>query len=479
MSKMIHAAHAVIVLIASVAISGCLLGPDYVRPKSNLPEEFENAAPAGAAGDQVLAEYWAIFDDAVLDQLIRAALSANHDLRIAKARLAETRAARRTAIFDLWPTVTAKAGRQRSHLAPVEAQGAPADALNSDYREAGFDASWEISLFGRGTRGISAQNAFLRRSKAEAWGTQVAITGEVTRQYFEYRGLQMRLDVAMRNAANQTESLRITEARIDVGRGTELDRARAQAQLELTLATVPRLQTALARASYRMAVLTGQNPANDLVPDQEKTLVELPVLVPVGNPVDMMRRRPDIIAAEQNLEAQTYLIGYRKTELFPRITFGGNAGFAAQSSGDLGESNTKSWRFAPSISWAAFDLGRVLTNVKIQRARTEVALAEYEKSILLALEDVEGALAEYNRSAEIRDHLERAVKASAEASRLAHIRFDNGISDFTTVLDVEAQQLQAEDQLAQAHTQSASALIAVFKALGGGWTMPVSEASPN
>lgn len=464
-------ARGIALALLGAALSGCLLGPDYVRPTSELPAAFEHAAADGVSQGELLARYWTVFNDETLNNLVAEAIAANHDLRIAKARLAETRASRRASLFDLWPVITSKVARQRSSMATAEAPGAPANELSSDYYEAGFDASWEASVFGRGTRGVRSQKAVLAGAQADYWGTQVAVTAEVARQYFEYRGLQARLEVARRNVENQAESLKITEARIEAGRGTDLDRARAEAQLEINRANIPRLETALSRARYRIAVLTGHNPQSaPAIPDCDEVLITLPDIQPAGDPADLLRRRPDIIAAERNLAAQTELIGFRMAELFPRIFFSGTAGFASESFSDLGESATQTWRFSPSITWSAFDLGRVLATVKVQRARTEGALAEYEQSVLLALEDADGALAEYRNSASTREHLALAAKSSAEAARLARLRFDAGIADFSTVLDVEAQQLQAEDQLAQAHTQSATALIAAFKAMGGGWS---------
>lgn len=470
MSDFIRITRTLAVLALSAAISGCLLGPDYVRPDRELPAAFENADGQGVTRSELLAEYWTVFNDETLNALVRDALAANHDLRIAQSRLAETRASRRASLFDLWPTATSKVGRQRSSMASAEAPGAPAEQLGSDYYEAGFDVSWETSLFGRGNRGVRSQNAVLAGAEAELWGTQVAITAEVARQYFEYRGLEARLQVGKRNVDNQAESLKITDARLQAGRGTELDSSRATAQLEINRANIPRLETALTRTRYRIAVLTGRDPQTPaLIPEREQPLAVLPDIVPGGDPADLLRRRPDIIVAERNLASQTELIGYRKAELFPRIFFGGTAGFASESFGDLGESSSKTWRFAPSITWSAFDLGRVLANVKVQRSRAESALAAYEKAVLMALEDADGALAEYRNSAATREHLKLAAAASAEAVKLARLRYDAGITDFSIVLDAEAQQLQAEDQLVQAHTQSATALIAAFKALGGGW----------
>lgn len=470
----------------ALALAGCALGPDYVRPTSPLPPEFANAPEAAStdtaanadapssysidAGAEALATFWKRFDDPVLDALVEQALAANHDLRIAQARLEEARVARRTAYIDLFPTVTASGSRQRSALADPEAPGAPPEARRSDYYEAGFDASWEISLFGRNRRGIAAQTAFADAAQAQVWGTQVAVAGEVARQYFELRGLQARLDVARRNADAQRQSLAITRARVDNGIGNDLDRARAEAQYETTLAQIPQLETAAARAIYRIGVLTGQPPAA-----HEERLsapyepAPLPEVTPVGRPEDLLRRRPDIVAAERTLAGRTNLIGYRMTDLFPRIVFNGRVGYAAEQLGDLGGSGTRTWRFGPGITWAAFDIPRVLQQVNAEKARTEGALAEYEQTVLEALEDADGALNAYGRNAAERDHRERAARAGADAVKLARMRYDAGISDFETVLDTERALLQSEDQLAQARAQAATSLVAVYKALGGGW----------
>jgi multidrug efflux system outer membrane protein len=304
------------------------------------------------------------------------ALAANHDLRIAQARLGETRASRRAALSDLFPVVTATGKRDRSKRSPEEMPGAPADQLRGDFYDVGFDASWEVSLFGRGMRGVQAQNAFRDAAIANLWGTQVAVTAEVARNYFELRGLQARRDVVLKNADGQKAALDIARASVDAGRSSELDLQRAIAQYESTLATVPRIDTAITRTSYRIAVLTGRTPqALEERLAAVEALPALPDLVPVGTPADLLRRRPDILAAERELAGRSAMIGYRLAELFPRVFFLGGVGTAATGSGDLGDSGTGRWSFAPQLQWAAFDLPRVLANVGVERARHEAAIA--------------------------------------------------------------------------------------------------------
>lgn len=472
----------------ALALSGCVLGPDYARPESLASESYVNAEPGAVASQsadvsgtvpafdtaapdpQILARFWREFQDPVLEGLIDRALAANRDLRVAEARLAEARAARREALTVLFPTVTAGGSRQRSSLAPAEAPGAPPEARESDYYEAGFDANWEISLFGRNVRGVAAQRAFAEAAQAQVWGAQVAVTAELARQYFELRGLQRRLQISLRNAETQRESLGIVQARLDSGSGSDFDRALAEAQYQTTLATIPQLETAIARATYRIGTLTGEPPAAHAAllgaPWEAPPLPEVRL---IGSPESMLRRRPDVIAAERNLAGRTHLIGYRMADLFPKITFSGRIGYAAEDLGDLGQSGTRTWRFGPSISWAAFDIPRVLQQVRAEQARTDGALAEYEQAVLLALEDAEGALNGYGRNAAERDHRERAARAAADAVKLARLRFDAGYSDFQAVLEAERSLLQTEDALALSQVQAATALIGVYKALGGGW----------
>ena len=463
-------------LTTSLLLGGCVLGPDYQRPDSPLPEQFAHADADGLGSGAALARYWDVFPDATLKELIADALAANHDLRIASARLGESRANRRAALSDLFPVVTMTARRDRSKRSPEEMPGAPADQLRSDYYDAGFDASWETSLFGRGFRGVEAQNAFRDAAIANLWGTQVAVTAELARNYFELRGLQARRAVVAANAAGQKEALDIVSAQSDEGRGNELDRLRAEAQMETTLAAVPRIEAAITRTIYRISVLSGRTPqALEARLTEVAALPALPDLVPVGTPADLLRRRPDILAAERQLAGSSALIGYRLAELFPRVFFLGGVGSAAASAGDLGSSGTGRWNFAPQLQWVGFDLPRVLANVKAERAKNEAALARYEQVVLQALEDADGSLRAYERSAVTRAHLERAAHAAGEAARLARLRYENGLSDFLEVLDADRARLSAEDELIKAHTESATGLIAVFKALGGGWDGPPAD----
>jgi multidrug efflux system outer membrane protein len=302
------------------------------------------------------------------------------------------------------------------------------------------------------------------------YATQVSVTAEVARNYFELRGAQEQLEVARRNAENQGETVRITTARLDAGRGTQLDASRAQAQLSATLATIPDLEAGVTRSMLRLGVLTGQQPES-VVPQLSaaKPLPTLPVAHDIGTPELLLRRRPDIRVAERNLAASTAEIGVAVGDLFPRITFLGHWGYDAVSSSALGNTGSETFSFGPSISWAAFDLGRVRQKIAQREAAADGALAKYEQTVLQALEETDASLTAYSKAIVKQQHLQTSANASLEAAKLARARYENGVADFLQVLDAERTALAAEDQLARSETQTATALLATYKALGGGF----------
>jgi len=462
-----------VALIVAASLASCAVGPNYKRPDTPVPAKFAGAVPAVYSTDEAQSQFWTQFGDDTLDHLVDDALAANHDLRIALGRLVEARAARRESLFNLAPTVTASGGYTKERIAAAQSViGAPYSAQLYD---AGFDAFWELDFFGRVRRGVEARRAELQGAEANLHDAQVSVIAEVARTYFELRGQQTQLAVARRNVDNQTESLQLTQARLDAGRGTELDTSRAQAQLSATLSTIAPLEAAVARSIHRLGVLTGRDPnaLGDLLSPPHE-LPDLPKIATVGDPATLLRRRPDIRVAERQLASSTALVGVAVSDLFPKVTFTGNFTYVASSTGSLGEAPTRSYLIGPAISWAAFDLGRVQAQIAGARARADIALAGYEQTVLRALEETEDALVTHARSRDSLTHAAESARASLTAARLARTRYEGGMVDFLEVLDAERTQLEAEDRLAQSRTQAATSLIAVYKALGGGWeTVPL------
>ncbi len=434
-----------------------------------MDPQFASAVESPFDQKEPVATFWQQFADPQLDRLMNDALAANHDIRIADARLQEARGLRRDAEGDRFPTLTANTGYTFQQFSAAEFPGSR-DQRNRDAFFARLEPFWEIDFFGRVRRSIEARVAELGAAEAGIYAAQVAVTGELARTYFELRGLQRALRVANENADNQRKTVELVSARQEAGRGTELDTLRARAQLESTLASIPAIEERVQRAALRIGVLTGRTPTalgKELATPQ--TLPAIPALTSVGTPEQLLRRRPDIRIAERQLAAATARIGVATADLFPRVVISGRIGFQARNLGDLLDNDSVSYGFGPSIQWAAFDLGRVRARIGTQESRTDGVLAAYEQTVLRALEEVEGALSAYSRARQREANLRRAAEASEGAIKLARLRFEGGVSDFLTVLDAERRLLQDQDQLAQGETNTATALVAVYRALGGGW----------
>ncbi|NZA26196.1 efflux transporter outer membrane subunit [Luteimonas sp. SJ-92] len=457
--------------LLALALAACAVGPDHVRPELPLGETFgASTAPDPSALPAPDEAFWEAFGDAQLDALVAEALRANHDLRIALANYDRANALLRGARFDRFPTVTASAEAASSRASADQAPNRSRADRDGDDFSAGIAASWELDLFGRVRRGVEAARADAAAGAADLAALQVAIVGEVVDGYVALRGAQERLRVAEANAGNQRETLRLVDARFEAGRGTGFDTARARAQLESTLARVPALQAEVSAHIHRLSVLTGRGP--DALIDALRPAAPLPALpqrLDAGTPGDLLRRRPDIAAAEQRLHAATARIGVASADLFPRFTLGGLIGTQAIDSSVLFERDSETRLVALGIDWSFLDIGRVRARIAAADAEAAGELARYEQTVLLALEDTENALVRYARSREQDAHLAAAAEDSARAAQLARTRFEAGAADLFEVLDAERTRLQAEDALAEARTRSVAGAAALYRALAGGW----------
>ena len=470
----------IIAFFVSAALSGCAVGPNYHRPTTQVATQFPTAAPKqettgeSSASNDVYShapaqtEFWKQFDDPVLNGMVGDALAANYDLRVALGRLVQARALRNESRFDLAPTVTASGGYTKQRVPAVENPGG--GAYTSKLYDAGFDATWELDFFGGVRRSIEARNAELEGEEANLHDAQVSVIAEVARNYFELRGAQTQLAVARANVKNQQQVLALAQAQLEAGSGTDLDVARAQSQLSTTLSTIGPLEAAVSRSIHRLGVLTGRDPdALTDVLSAPHELPPLPQIVPVGTPEELLRRRADIRSAERNLAASTALVGVAVSDLFPKVTFTGNFGYAAAEPAGLGSAASRSYMIGPGITWAAFNLGRVHAEIAGARAGAVIALDQYHGTVLNALQETEDALVTHARDRDQLLHAQDAARASATAAKLAQIRYKGGMVDFLSVLDAERTQLETEDALARSRTEAATSLIAVYKALGGGW----------
>jgi outer membrane protein, multidrug efflux system len=453
-----------------ILLTGCAVGPNYHRPDTPLDTHFANAGEPGFAENDTVEQYWTSFADPVLDGLVADALAHNTDLRVAEANLRAARAIRRLTGFDQFPTVTLAASYTHNLDSQEQLPGVDQHDREFDAAQAGFDGLWELDLFGRVRRNVEAARADVGAAAATLQDARVSVIAEVARDYFILRGLQDQLALTQRNADNQFSSLKLTRTRLEAGRGNELDTSRAEAQWQTTLASIPSLESTIATTSYRLSVLTGRQPtALKASLASMAPLPALPSLNAIGTPEQLLRRRPDVRVAERRLAGATARVGVAVGDLFPKVTLVGQVGYFAPTFSDFGQSEARFYSVGPSISWAAFDIGRVRARIGSAKAQTDAALAAYEGAVLGALEDTEGALISYGRAQSRRDALQVAAAASDKAADLARRRFEGGLIDFLEVLDAERTALSAELLLSQSRTDAATSLIAVYKALGAGW----------
>lgn len=458
------------------ALAGCTVGPNYARPEAKVPEQYRQELQGGLAQRPAeLAKWWTRLNDPMLNTLVDRAIAGNLDLREAEQRLREARAQRGVVAADQYPKVdasgSASRARQSRNVDSAQFGNRDSDFDNSaDLYSAGFDASWEIDVFGRVRRSIEAADADVAAAAESRRDVLVSLLAEVARNYVDLRSLQEQLAIAHKNVRVQQDSLELAEARAKAGIASELDSRRAESQLASTRSQIPLLEQNLRKTTNRLAVLLGQQPgalADELASSQP--VPPLPPDVPVGLPSDLLRRRPDIRKAERDLAGATARIGVATSELFPKFSITAALGMSSGQFGSWGDASSRYWSFVPGFKWPVFEGGRIKSNIEVQNAREQQALIRYEKTVLLALEDVENSLVSYSREQLRTQDLEKSVAAEREAVALANELYTKGLSDFSAVIDAQRQLYQLEIQLALSQGNKTTNLIALYKALGGGW----------
>jgi NodT family efflux transporter outer membrane factor (OMF) lipoprotein len=461
-------------LLAGLA-GGCAVGPDYQKPAAPAPAQWSEPLAGGETNrPAALAAWWKNFHDAELDSLIRRAANSNLDLRIAQARVREARAAAGAAAADRWPTLDAGGAYQRqlqSQQQPLISEMAlPEKYFENDVYQAGFDAAWEIDVFGGKRRATEAARAEAVAAELGQRAVLVTLLGEVARNYVAVRGGQSRLAITRENIRAQEQTLEIIQTRFTNGLATDLEIQQAGALLAATQAQLPTLASRLQASIHRLGVLLGQAPGT--LRDELAAAAPVPPLppeVPVGLPSELLLRRPDVQRAERQLAAATARIGLAQSDLFPKFFLTGQLGSESVSASDWFTGPSKYWAIGPTVQWRIFDAGRIRANVKIQNARQEQALAAYEQTVLTAFEEVENGLVSYAQEQVRRDSLETAAAASRKALERAEQLYANGLSNFINVLDAERSLYQIQDAQAQSTQAQAENLIALYKGLGGGW----------
>lgn len=452
----------------SQALTGCTVGPDYRTPSTQIPESFVHAQDTASipAADAL----WASFDDAQLDALIELALERNLSITQSLATLNETRALSGLQLYSWFPTVTTSTQVERAKQSRVDPFAFPGQNEVEIYR-AGFDASWEIDLFGSLRRQSEQIRRRVEADEATLHAVQLAIVAEVAQTYFQWQGDTQRLTLLNESLASQEESVSILEASLEAGRGTSLDVARARSVMQQVAATIPLAMSSRARAEQRLAVLT-RTPVSELREDYQAhgRLPTLPAMVPAGSPVDWLLRRPDVLAAERRLAASTAGIGVETAELYPSLELVGAFGWSGSTGSQLGDSNAERRRGVPTLSWRILDFGRIRQRILAAEAQNAGALAAYDEAWLLAIEETENALVNYRATSDRVNALELALAEGSKASDLAQLRYEAGADTYLSVLDADRSRIDLADQLVQAKTDRATALAALYKALGGDFT---------
>ena len=459
------AAFSVLIIVGCAAV-----GPDYARVEPDAPEKWhtqlQGGLNMGVLDPEILAKWWRSLNDSKLSSLEERAVKGNLDLKIAQARILEARALRGISKADFFPNINTSASATNYRNSEN----------SSSFQEhklysAGFDAGWEVDVFGGIRRSVEAAQANLEATQMDLYDVLVSLLAEVALNYVEVRTFQTALTVTESNIKSQEETYELNRSRYQAGIINELAVQQSLYSLEQARSLIPALQTGLEAAKNRLAVLLGEKPGavhHELA--ERKPIPVPPVTVAVGVPADAMRRRPDIRRAERDLAAQTARVGVATADLYPKFHLIGSIGLESVSTGNLLTPDSRAWSITPGVSWNIFRGGAIRQNIKVQSARQEQALIQYESAVLNAQEEVENVLVAYAEQQRRRESLAAATSAAQKAVQLAQDQYKVGLVDFSNVLDAQRSLLSFQDQLAQSNGAVTSNLIRLYKALGGGWT---------
>ncbi|MGA2439927.1 MAG: efflux transporter outer membrane subunit [Tepidisphaeraceae bacterium] len=477
--------------LAVLALWGCAVGPDYKQPDMKTPEQYSEIGSAtqptsrstpGASTRPDYQRWWETLNDPTLNRLIDRAVRGNPDLLAAEARIREARFNRGILVSGLFPDVGAQGGytHTRTSLNSAEISGFSSSAssgqipisslVESDLWQAGFDMTWEIDVFGGNRRAIEAAGYSVQAAQWDQRDVLVSMLAEVAVNYIELRGSQRELQLAKDNLQSQEQTLELTRRKAEGGLVPYLDVAQQEAQVATTAAIVPTLEGQIRQTIHHLGILLGQDPGS--LSEELSGVEPIPVgpgSVPPGLPGELLRRRPDVRRAERQLAAATAQIGVATADLFPKFSITGALGVGSQSFKKLFDYSSRMYDIAPGVTWDIFNAGKVASNIHVQNERQAEALQGYRKAVLQSLGDVDDALVAYNREQVRLQSLREAVAANQKAVDLSTELFEKGSADFLSVLDAQRSLFGAQDSMAQSEQQVSADLVALYKALGGGW----------
>jgi outer membrane protein, multidrug efflux system len=485
----------IVAALLIVTVAGCMVGPDYRPLAMKLPAQWNGIDERRAepqTGKSDLSSWWRSFDDPLLDEIVAQALSSNLDEKIALARIREARAYVVISRAGLFPSVDMSGSYTRQRYSANTPFGFFPQLLPRDENiyEAGFDASWELDVFGGIRRGVEASQAELAGSIENSRDVRVTLLAETASDYVAVRALERRLQIARANLRDQSDSLKLTQARFELGFAPELDVTQARSLLESTQAQVPELESELAQAIHRIGVLLGREP--DALKAQLSDMAPIPgiadpdaiaVQVPAGLPSDLLRRRPDIRGAEREVAAATARVGVATADLFPKFSITGTAGLESISASDFFFGTSRMWTVGPTMTWPIFEAGRIRAYIEARNAQEEQALLIYRRTVLNALAEVEDALVAYAKERTKHEALVASAQDFKRSELLARDRYEEGYANYLDVLEAQRSLYAAQDSVAHSDQQLSDDLIAIYKALGGGWEdaqiQPASELVPT
>ncbi|WP_051335626.1 efflux transporter outer membrane subunit [Methylocapsa acidiphila] len=487
-------------LASMLAAAGCSVGPDFMSPDPHLPQASFFGPPSSATETglppggptrsnfaQVDPRWWDKFNDRALSTLADKAARVNLDVRTASIRLAESRFQRGVTASALFPTINASPSYQREQYSENGVlslasgfTGQPIHVPPVSVYQVGFDASWEIDLWGHVRRQVEAAEAEVESSEYQRRDALVATLAEVARDYVELRGVQTQIAIANANLASSNDILQLTRTRAEKGLTTGLDVENAAAQVESVRAQLPSLENQESAYINALSLLLDEPPGSlkaELA--KAKPIPPTPPRAPVGLPSELARRRPDIRRAEAELHAATANIGVAVADFYPSVKFNGSAGFNALDLKNLWKGSSLQYQLGPSITLPIFEGGRLKSTLDLGEAQQQEAYIAYHKTVLQAWHEVVNALVAYRTEQERRARLKAQVEHSRQALSLSRSRYNNGVGDFLNVLDAQRTVLQAELQHAQSATAVSTDFVQLYKALGGGWELafPAEDAA--
>jgi NodT family efflux transporter outer membrane factor (OMF) lipoprotein len=478
----------------TLLVCGCVVGPNYRAPRMAMPDSFSEPMPGTAAtrpttGEPTtrpvdLARWWESLDDPELNALERRAIQSGLDLRIALQRLQEAREQEWASLNGYVPGAggftgigfSAGAARGTGHNSVANRVSGPVNAAINDSGRTeithafGFDAGWEIDLFGRYSRLTETVEADTQAAIEARNEVLVSLVADVARGYIEVRTLQLRLQIAGQYVEAQRRTADLVQVRLKRGLGNQLDVALAERQLSAALARIAPLQASVAAAERRLAVLLGQFPeALRAELEQPGALPATPPGVATGMPVELLRRRPDVRRAERQLAAASARVGLATADLFPRVALTASTGYQGQGLGRTPVLFQEIYSVGPSLYWPFLDFGRIEAQVNVQDFRAREQFYIYQQTVINAVREVDDALTNYSADQDEQSRLADAIASSKQAVKLATERFKNGLTDFLNVLDAQRELDDLEDQYAVAEQAVATQFIALYKGMGGGW----------